>query len=129
MFVVDSSVWIDFYALRWGRETLLLKEAIDRVNRIRVCGPVVQEVLQGIRSEAQFQREWRNLLRFGFLETTRWTFLRAASLYRYMRRKGFTVNSFDTTIAALCLENYLPLLTLNRRDFQPFARHAGLKLA
>ena len=129
MFVVDSSVWIDLFAARWGRETLLLREAIGRVNRIRLCGPIVQEVLQGIRDEAAFQREWRNLLRFAFLESTRWTFLKAASLYRFLRRKGVTVNSFDTTIAAVCLENYLPLLTLNRRDFEPVARHAGLKLA
>ncbi len=129
MFVADSSVWIDFYASRWGRETHLLKEAIGRVNRIRVCGPVVQEVLQGIRSEAEFQREWRNLLCFRYLEATRWTFLRAASLYRFLRRKGVTINSFDTTIAALCIENYLPLLTLDRTDFEPMARHAGLKLA
>lgn len=129
MFVVDSSVWIDFYGARWGRETLLLRKAIDGVNQIRVCGPILQEVLQGIREEAAFQREWRNLLGFGFLESTRWTFLRAASLYRFLRRKGVTVNSFETTIAAVCLENGLPLLTLNRRDFEPIARHAGLRLA
>jgi len=61
--------------------------------------------------------------------STCWTFLRAASLYRNLRRKGATVNSFDTTIAAVCLENYLPLLTSNRRDFAPIARYAGLKLA
>jgi len=78
------------------------------------------------RDEAEFQREWRNLLRFGFLESSRWTFLRAASLYRFLRRKGVTVNSFDTTIAAVCLENALPLLTLNRRDFEPIARHIVL---
>ena len=129
MFVVDSSVWIEFFAARWGRESLLLRDAINRVNRVRLCGPILQEVLQGIRDEAAFQREWRNLLRFGLLEVTWWTWLRAASLYRFLRRKGFTINSFDTTIASVCLENYLPLLTCNRRDFEPLARHAGLKLA
>jgi predicted nucleic acid-binding protein len=66
---------------------------------------------------------------FSIMETTRWTFLRAASLYRFLRRKGVTVNSFDTTIAAVCLENYLPLLTCDRRDFGPMAKYAGLKLA
>jgi hypothetical protein len=66
---------------------------------------------------------------FAFLETTRWTFFRAASLYRFLRRKGVTVNAFDTTIAAVCLDHRLPLLTCNRRDFEPIARHAGLKLA
>jgi predicted nucleic acid-binding protein len=63
------------------------------------------------------------------LETTRWTFLRAASLYRFLRKKGATVNSFDTTIAAVCFENGLPLLTRDVRDFAPMAKYAGLKLA
>ena len=66
---------------------------------------------------------------FTVIETTRWTFLRAASLCRYLRRRGATINSFDTTIAAVCLENYLPLLTCNRRDFEPISKYAGLKLA
>lgn len=129
MFVADSSVWIGYLVGRWNRETLLLQASVRQVNRIRVCGPILQEVLQGIRKEADFQREWRHLLCFRFLETTRWTFLRAASLYRFLRRKGVAVNSFDTTIAALCIENYLPLLTCNRRDFEPMAKYAGLKLA
>ena len=129
MFVVDSSVWIDYLDDRKGREVELLDRAMDRDDDIFVCGPVFQEVLQGIRDETAFQREWRNLAAYPFLETTRWTFLRASMLYRRLRRRGVTVNSFDTTIAAVCLENGLPLLTRDRRDFEPIARHAGLRLA
>lgn len=129
MFVVDSSVWIDYLLVRKGREVELLDRAMDRDDDLFVCGPVFQEVLQGIRAETDFQREWRNLAAYPFLEATRWTFLRAAMLYRRLRMKGFTVNSFDTTIAAVCLENGLPLLTRDRRDFEPIARHAGLRLA
>lgn len=129
MFVVDSSVWIDLLADRMGREVGLLRRAFQEDEDIFLCGPVFQEVLQGIRAEGDFQREWRNLASFPFLETTRWTYLRASILYRRMRRRGVTINSFDTTIAAVCLENGLPLLTCNRRDFEPIARHAGLNLA
>jgi hypothetical protein len=129
VFVVDSSVWIDLLAGRPGREAELLERAIRDQTKLYLCGPVLQEVLQGIRKDADYQREWRNLLGFPFLEATRWTFLRAAGLYRGMRKKGITINSFDTTIAAVCLENGLPLLTRDRRGFEPLARHAGLRLA
>ena len=128
MFVVDTCVWIEYFADRPVREVELLTEAIRR-GSLAVCGPILQEVLQGIRDEAQFQTQWRRLMTFTVFETSRWTFLRAASLYRFLRRKGATVNSFDTTIAAVCLENYLPLLTCNKRDFAPMAKYAGLKLA
>lgn len=128
MFVVDSCVWIGFHADRPGREVELLDQAIRR-NSLATCGPILREVLQGIRSEDEFQRQWRRFMTFTLLETTRWTFSRAASLCRFLRRKGGTVNSFDTTIAAVCLENHLPLLTCDRRDFAPMAKYAGLKLA
>ena len=129
MFVVDSSVWIDYYRARASREVALLDRALEEDSDLYLCGPILQEVLQGVRKEDEFRRERRNLMTFSILETTRWTFLRGASLYRLLRAKGFTVNSFDTTIAAVCIENRLPLLTLNRRDFGPIARHAGLRLA
>ena len=54
--------------------------------------------------------------------------MRAAGLFRMLRRRGYTVNSFDTTIAAVCFEQGLPLLTCNTRDFAPMAKYAGLKL-
>jgi hypothetical protein len=129
VFVVDSSVWIDYYADRPGPTVEQLVRAVREESMIALCGPILQEVLQGMRQEADYQREWQRLMRFRILETTRWTFLRAASLYRFLRRKGATINSFDTTIAVVCLENYLPLLTCNRRDFAPMAKYAGLKLA
>ncbi len=129
MFVVDSSVWIDFFNDRPGREVALLDHSIATQGLIHLCGPILQEVLQGFRKEEDFQRRWRDLMSFGVLETTRWTFLRAASLYRFLRKKGAIVNSFDTTIAAVCFENRLPLLTRDRRDFEPMVKYAGLKLA
>lgn len=129
MFVVDSSVWIDFYRDRWGRESALLREFVERDNgAVALCGPVLQEVLQGFREAAVFHREWRRLLTFTVFETTRWTWLKAAALFRLLRRKGVTVNSFDAAIAAVCFEQGVPLLTCNTRDFAPIAKYAGLKL-
>ncbi|HEX7901814.1 MAG TPA: PIN domain nuclease [Planctomycetota bacterium] len=128
MFVADSSVFIDFLDDRPGREVERLARAVETAEKVCLCGPILQEVLQGIRAEAEYQTAWRRLLDFTVFETTRWTFLRAASLYRFLRRKGATVNSFDTTIAAVCLENYVPLLTRDQRDFAPMAKYAGLKL-
>jgi len=126
---VDTSVWIEFLAARWGRESTLLREALHRVNRVRLCGAILQEVLQGIREDDDFRRERQNLAQFRYREATRGTCLRVAQLYRQLRRKGVKVSSFDTTIEAVCLENGLPLRTCDRRHFEPMAKHAGLKLA
>lgn len=129
MFVVDSSVWIESYAGRWGRESSLLREAVERDDSaVALCGPVLQEVLQGFGDPATFQREMKRLLEFTVFETTRWTWLKAAVLFRLLRSKGVNVNSYDTTIAAICFEQGVPLLTCDRRGFAPLAKYAGLKL-
>ncbi|MHB8669150.1 MAG: PIN domain-containing protein [Acidimicrobiales bacterium] len=52
-----------------------------------------------------------------------WARLVAASLARGRPRP---VN--DTWIAACCVAHDLPLVTLNRRDFEDFSRHDGLIL-
>ncbi len=129
MFVVDSCVWIESYAGRWGREAALLRKTVEGDDgAVALCGPILQEVLQGFRDAATFRRELFRLLDYTIFDTTRWTFLRAADLFRQLRRKGVTVSSFDTTIAAVCFEQGLPLLTCDKRAFAPIAKYAGLKL-
>jgi predicted nucleic acid-binding protein len=129
VFVVDSCVWIESYAGRWGRESSLLREAIENDDAaVALCGPVLQEVLQGFGDRATFESEARRLQEFMIFETTRWTWLQAASLFRFLRRKGATVNPFDSAIAAVCFEQGVPLLTRDRRAFAPMAKYAGLKL-
>lgn len=129
MFVVDSSVWIGFFRGNLNREVELLRGSMLRVDRLLLCGPILQEVLQGLKSDRDFKKERLRLSKYHFLEATRWTFSRGASLYRRMRTKGFTLGPFDTIIAAVCLEYHVPLLTSDRSDFEPLARHAGLRLA
>lgn len=129
MFVVDTSVWIDFFRGRATSETASLKSALRNIRNVALCGPVLQEVLQGVRDDRDFKKERLKLSKFAFLEATRWTFLRAAALYRVLRRKGHTLGPFDTLIGAVCLEHGVPLLTADRRDFEPLVRHAGLRLA
>jgi predicted nucleic acid-binding protein len=44
------------------------------------------------------------------------------------QRRGRPRPVNDTWIAACCITDDVPLLTLNRRDFEEFARHDGLRL-
>ncbi len=128
MVVVDTSVWIDYLAGRVTREAVLLDRAVEQVGRVAVCGPVLQELLQGIRREKEYKKTRLQMSKYPFLEVTRWTFLRAAGLYHRMRGKGFTAGRFDVLIAAVCLEHDAALLTSDRRGFEPLARLAGLRL-
>ena len=107
----------------------ILERSARAVGKVCICGPVLQEVLQGFRDDREFRRMRLRLSKFPFLETTREIYSRAASLYRSMRGKGLTLGPFDAVIAAVCLQYDLPLLTSDRSDFEPLARHAGVRLA
>ena len=55
-------------------------------------------------------------------------FVRAAKIYRTLRRKGITIRkSNDCIIAATALEHHCQLLH-NDRDFTPIAEHFPLKI-
>lgn len=51
-----------------------------------------------------------------------------ARLAASAQRRGRPRPQNDTWIAACCIRHNLPLLTLNRKDFEDFANHDGLVL-
>ncbi len=128
MSLVDSSVWIDFFAARSTPEVAELKRLLNDGDTIHICGVILTEVLQGIREDQDYRR---TLARFGDLEFVpmrRQTFLAAANMYRSLRRRGITVcKSVDCMIAATAIEHRLPLLH-NDRDFDPMETYCGLKV-
>jgi predicted nucleic acid-binding protein len=58
----------------------------------------------------------------------RQTFLRAAELFRSLRRKGITIRKpIDCMIASVSIEHDIALLH-NDRDFDPIETHCGLNV-
>ncbi len=128
MILVDSSVWIDFLESASSPDQAYLSELIHIPDLIGIPGPVVQEVLQGIRDEATFQRVRERLDHFPVVQANTETYVKAASLYRTLVRHGVTVPSGDVTIAALVLQHACELYTLDRRHFERIRQHSLLRL-
>ena len=127
MILVDSSVWIAFFN---GRNLPQVDRLADlvRQNRLLVGDLILLEVLQGFRSERDFQVAKRLLLNRGVVSlVNRSVALRSAENYRALRQKGLTVRkSVDCLIATWCIEHGVPLL-FSDRDFEPFVEHLGLR--
>ena len=130
MLVVDSSVWIDFFA---DRQTPACEE-LDRLlqdgnTRLVVPDLVLFEVLRGFRFERPL-RQARMLLQTLSVESCggEAIALAAAEHYRHLRKRGITVRSaIDAMIAAFCIENDY-LLLHGDRDYDGFAAHRGLRV-
>lgn len=130
MIVVDTSAWVEYFAAGEGAAADRIARELERGRIALAILPVIAtELLQGFRSDLDFERALRVVRRLPCLAPGLATHVRAAVLYRKLRARGVTVRgAVDCIIAATCLDTGAALLTLDR-DFEAIARHAGLRLA
>ena len=129
MWIVDSSVWIDYFGGKVTPQTELLHEALGW-QAIGLGDIILCEVLQGYRRQEDYDAARRALLQFpvytiGGTEIA----LRSAENYRALRRRGLTIRkTIDCLIATFAIERGLTLLHSDR-DFDPFETYLGLHVA
>jgi hypothetical protein len=124
MILVDTSIWIELLA---GGSGVAATE--ERLLQFVTCGPVAQEVLQGLRTGPA-----SDAFRERFLAIPRVSdpipvelYVAAADLYRQGRRRGLTIRSAtDCLIAAIAIRNAIPVWHRGR-DFEAIASFTGLE--
>lgn len=124
MTLVDTSVWIELLNGALGSR---VTEA-ELLNFV-TCGPIVQEVLQGLRDHPASEALRDGLLALPVLSdpVPIALFLSAAEIYRLGRAKGYTIrSSTDCLIAAIAIENGVPVWHKDR-DFEAIARYTSLR--
>ena len=128
MVIVDTTVWVDFFA---GKDTLQVKTLehfLTEGKDICICGIILTEVLQGIRDDSDYSKTLSRFDSFLFLQMNRRTFVKAAELYRTLRRQGITIRkAVDCMIASVAIQHNIPLLH-NDKDFDPIEKLCGLKV-
>jgi predicted nucleic acid-binding protein len=131
MYLVDTSVWIDFLRGRKLAHVAALKELLQGEEIVGTAPIILQEILQGADSDRRFD-EW--LAYFSDLvcylpHDIEATHIAAARLYQQCRRAGGTPRSSnDCLIGVIAVEHDLVLLH-NDLDFEVIAAaEPGLRL-
>jgi len=128
MVLVDTTVWIDFFRGREEMHVVRLQRLIETEEDLCICGIILAEVLQGIRSDPDYAVTKRYLDDLIFLSMNKETFVRAAEIYRSLRRRGITIRKpVDCMISSIAIENNICFLH-NDRDFDHIAKHTKLKI-
>ena len=128
MILVDTSVWIDFFAGRDLPHVAKLEQSILDNDDLALSGIILTEILQGIPDDTTYRRVRRYLSALIMLPMPESVFVRAAELYRKLRKQGITIRKTnDCIIAATALEHQCQLLH-NDKDFVPIAKHYPLKI-
>jgi predicted nucleic acid-binding protein len=125
---VDSSVWIDFLGPTRSSESAWLAREIPK-ERIGLTDLILCEVLQGVRSDADFWQLSQELGKFQAFSVGGPDLAVASALnFRFLRAKGITVRkTIDCLIATFCIERGHALLHRDP-DFDPFEQHLGLRV-
>jgi len=128
MTIVDSNTWADFFNGEETPHVLRLDAALRDEDDLAVIPIIIAEVLQGFRTDTGFQRARRVLVSLPVIHPTVDCHVRAAGLFRSLRRKGITVRgAVDCVIAQTCLDIEAELLS-PEADFERIARHTELRL-
>jgi predicted nucleic acid-binding protein len=126
--IVDSSTWADFFNGVESPHAQRLDEALQEEEDLGVIPIILTEVLQGFRTDAGFQRALGVLTALPVMQPTVDCHVRAARLFRSLRKRGVTVRgAVDCVIAQVCLDIEAELLSPDA-DFERIAGHTGLRL-
>lgn len=132
MYLVDTSVWLDFFRNRATPVVSRFEEILDQGLPFGITGVIYQEVLQGADTEEDFAqiRTYLQTLKFYQPLDAVVSYHRAAGIFFRCRRKGITIRStIDCLIAQIAVDHRLRLLH-NDRDFSQMAKAIpDLKLA
>jgi hypothetical protein len=129
MVLIDSSPWIDLLSGRLTEEAGLLERWLREGRPVATTGIVLQEVLQGARTDREMNLLRDRLGRLPFLRADKETHVEAASLYRKVRAHGVAVPGADALIAATAVLHGALLLTADTRHFRALSRVSKLRLA
>lgn len=123
MYLVDTSVWIDYIKGRDTAAVHFLDKLLLNPLAVGLCDVIYMEILQGSRDQASFDRLRRYFSTQHFYRFTdpELSHAAAAQLYFDCRRQGITVRStIDCLIVRCTLEHGLTLLH-HDRDFNNIA--------
>lgn len=125
--LVDTSVWSA--ALRRSKKIAspVVREFRSLIleHRVDIIGPIRQEVLSGLREDAQFERLRKHLAAFPDLPLVTGDYVTAAQFFNTCRSRGIQGSNTDFLICAVAARQQCAIFTTDK-DFSRFARHLPL---
>ena len=127
--LVDTSVWSEALRRSKKAQSDVVREFRSLIleHRVDIIGPIRQEVLSGVREDAQFARLEKHLAAFPDLHLTTDDYVTAAKFYNSCRTKGVQGSNTDFLICAVAVRKQLAIYTTDQ-DFPLFAKHLPLVL-
>ncbi len=133
MVLVDTPIWS--LALRRGAKGLRHEQEIlrgelaelIREGRAQMMGPIRQELLSGIREQAQYSRLREHLRAFDDAKLVVDDYEEAARANNQCRATGISGSAIDFLICAVAIQRGWQIFTTDK-DFSRYAQHLPIQL-
>ncbi|MHB1679500.1 MAG: type II toxin-antitoxin system VapC family toxin [bacterium] len=110
--LADTNIWIEFFkknsSISDNLELLITKDLV------KICGVVLFEILQGIKSDTEKLKVQEILLNLPYIEMNANTWQKSAYISSSLKHNGYTIPFSDILIGALAIENNLAVFTLDK---------------
>ena len=112
MVIADTSAWIEFLR-KPDSEVGRVVDSLLASQQIAMVGTVLAEVLQGARTEFEFDELSNRLVDLEFFDTDKQAWVNAALTASRLRRQGFQVPLSDLVIAEVAKQRHLQLYAID----------------
>lgn len=127
--LVDTSVWSEALRRRSKVESDVVQEFRSLIleHRIDIIGPIRQEILSGLREDAQFEKLEKHIAAFPDIPLETADHIMAAQYFNTCRAKGVQGSNTDVLICAVAVRRQLSIFTTDG-DSPLFAKHLPIVL-
>ncbi len=116
--LIDTSVWIDFFNGDESESVKVFTDYLERDLPIFICPVIIQEILQGIRNDAEYNQVKDYLFALNVLnDDAIEVAIGAANIYRNLRKKGVTIRKSNDCLIAYYAIKYSLRILHKDRDF------------
>jgi len=127
--VVDTSVWSEALRRRDQADSDVVRELRSLIleHRVDIIGPIRQEILSGLRTDAQFEKLEKHIAAFPDIPLETADYIMAAQFFNTCRAKGIQGSNTDFLICAVAVRRQLSIFTTDG-DFSLFAKRLPIVL-
>lgn len=127
--IVDTSVWSLALRRIVPKTDVLVATLSELINesRVQMLGSIRQELLSGIKQEAQFKQLRNYLQAFPDLAMHEPDFEEAAHYFNICRNKGIQGSNTDFLLCSASVRHNMPIFTSDK-DFELYSKVIPIKL-
>ena len=122
--LIDTSVWIDFFNGIESDNTKIFSDYLENDLPIYICPVIIQEILQGIKSDKEYKQVKDYLFALNVLnDDAIESALGAVKIYRKLRQKGITIRKSNDCLIAWYAMKYSLKILHQDRDFDNIVKY------